>query len=125
MGIEVRELDKTGNTGGSGTKTKHSLQSLTDQYSNLGYTLAILKGTKLYRNKSIITYIIALDENTKALESIYSRREEIEVLKRNKVNTTKFKFIPWDILKISSGQLTGSNMNMLNDTNEYSCYIKI
>lgn len=84
----------------------------------------ILKGVRKSRDASIIIYIISKDDN-KILENIYKSNKVLKITKQNKEKDSYFDFVAWDILKINNGQITGSSMNILNDNEEYNCYILI
>lgn len=84
----------------------------------------ILKGARKYKDTSTIIYIISKGD-TKILENIYKGNKVVKITKQNKEKNSYFDFVAWDILKINNGQVTGSSMNILNDNEEYSCYILI
>lgn len=104
------------------TDTNNSISNLIDRIAKTYDTVTILKGAKIYNGKSSIVYIIGSNENSNKLDMIYRNNKKVVVAKRNKTKNSYFEFSTWDILRINNGQITGSNMNMLNDNDKYRCF---
>lgn len=99
------------------------IDTLVSRFKNRRKTCIILKGTKYVKEKTQIVYLIDKTENKSVLESVYRNGNKIKVAKKNNVKNSYFDFVTWDIMRVSNGQITGSNMNMLNDDEKYKCYI--
>lgn len=104
---------------------KTNIKELINNYKDSKYNFVILKGTRKFNNKLNIVYIICKDDKCKILENIYKNNKCIKITKKNKVKNSYFEFSTWDIMRLGNGQMTGSNMNMVNDSEEYNCYIVI
>lgn len=103
---------------------KINIDTLISRFKNRNSTIVILKGTRLYNGKSSIVYLVSKDENCSILENAYREgsKANLKITKRNNVKNSYFEFSVWCIMRIGKGQLTGSNMNMLNDNENYKCY---
>lgn len=84
----------------------------------------IYKGARTSkRGLSEIIYIVAINE--KATISRKYIRDGIRVLltKRNEKRNSTMEFACWDFVEVNNGQLTGSSMNIMNDSSRYIAYI--
>lgn len=105
-------------------KGKITIERLVSRFTHRKSAVVVLKGARLYNGKSSIVYIIGKDDNCDILEKVYreSSNGNIRITKKNNVKNSYFDFSVWNIMRIGRGQVTGSNMNMLNDDEEYKCY---
>lgn len=103
---------------------KITIEKLVSRFNNRNNAVVILKGAKLYNGKSSIVYIIGKDNACDILEKVYreSNMGNKKITKKNNVKNSYFEFSVWSIMRIGKGQITGSNMNMLNDNEKYKCY---
>ena len=101
-----------------------SIESLVSRFKNRKKSFVILKGARIYNGKSSIVYIVGKDANCDIIENIYrdGSKGNIRITKKNNVKNSYFDFSVWNIMRIGKGQITGSNMNMLNDNTKYKCY---
>lgn len=111
-----------GNYNNEGSKT--NIDSLINKFKNKDGTFAVLKGTKLHNGKSSIIYILGRGNRCSILENVFrdSSKGNVKITKVNKTRKSHFDFSAWSIMRLGNGQLTGNNMNMLNDNEKYSCY---
>lgn len=100
------------------------LETLVSRFKNRKNSFIIIKGAKIYNGKSSIVYLVAKDASCDKLEMVYknSVKGNAKVAKKNNIKNSYFDFSPWDVMRIGNGQITGSNMNMLNDDTKYKCY---
>ena len=101
-----------------------NINVLVSRFKNRKNSFVIVKGAKLYNGRSSIIYLVAKDNNCDKLETIFKNSIicNTTIAKKNKIKNSYFDFSPWDIMRIGNGQITGSNMNMLNDDTKYKCY---
>lgn len=104
--------------------SKVNIDSLISRFKNRNSNFVILKGAKLLNGKSYIVYIIGKDDYCNILENMYRNGSKCNtrITKKNRVKNSYFDFSVWSIMRIGNGQITGSNMNMLNDDEKYKCY---
>lgn len=103
---------------------KININKLVSRFKNRNNIFVILKGARLYNGKSSIIYLVGKDENCNILENMFrdGSKGNIRITKRNNIKNSYFDFSVWCIMRIGKGQITGSNMNMLNDDEDYKCY---
>lgn len=101
-----------------------NIESLVSRFKNRKNSFVILKGARIYNGKSSIVYLIGKDAACDIVENMYrdGSKGNIRITKRNKLKNSYFDFSVWSIMRIGKGQITGSNMNMLNDDTKYKCY---
>lgn len=98
-----------------------SISELIRKLKRYSKQTVIYKGIKIKSsgNPEII-YVIAIGEKVELSRNIIECGHDTVITKKNTARDSYIKFICWDKLCINNGQLTGSNMNMLNDTRKYS-----
>lgn len=102
---------------------RYTITELIAKFKASKVNVIILKGTKIYNNKPYIIYIVSKGKETGKLEKIYRNNKKIRIAKKNNKKNSYFEFSTWDIIRLNRGQITGSNMNMLNDNEKYSSFV--